>query len=122
MLADALGRPLRFLVTPGQAGDVTAAPFLLEGQEGGAVLADKACDSNALRNRIAAMGDLAVIPSRRSRTVPIPQDAAFHRHRNRIERCLGRLKGFRRLATRHDRRTIHFTRLILLAASRVWMR
>lgn len=41
MLADALGRPLRFIVTPGQAGDITHAPALLEGQTGGAVLAEK---------------------------------------------------------------------------------
>lgn len=38
MLADALGRPLRFLVAPGQAGDITAVPALLGGQQGKAVL------------------------------------------------------------------------------------
>lgn len=62
MLADALGRPLRLLVTPGQASDVTGAPALLEGQEAEAVLADKAYDSNDLRDRIAAMKAQAVIP------------------------------------------------------------
>lgn len=45
MLADALGRPLRFIITPGQTGDVTQAPALLHGQDGKAVLADKAYDS-----------------------------------------------------------------------------
>ena len=49
MLADALGLPLRFLITPGQTGDITAAPTLLERRKSGAVLADKAYDSNALR-------------------------------------------------------------------------
>lgn len=103
MLADALGRPLRFLVSPGQAGDITAAPALLDGLEGGAVLADKVHDSKALRDRIAEMGALAVIPSNRSRKVPIPHNAALYRHRNRIERCFGKLKSFRRFATRYDR-------------------
>lgn len=42
MLADALGRPLRFIVTAGQVGDVTQAPALLKGQAGDAILADKA--------------------------------------------------------------------------------
>lgn len=42
MLADALGRPLRLIVTAGQVGDITQAPTLLEGQTGNAVLADKA--------------------------------------------------------------------------------
>ena len=73
MLADALGRPLRFIITAGQVGDVTQAPALLEGQAGGAVLADKAYDSNALRAIIADMGAEAVIPSNRTRKVIIPQ-------------------------------------------------
>lgn len=36
MLPDALGRPLRFIITAGQAGDITIAPALLEGQTGNA--------------------------------------------------------------------------------------
>ena len=121
MLADALGRPLRFVITPGQANDITAAPALLVGQEGRAVLADKAYDSKALRDQIAGMGALAVIPSSRSRKVLIPHDTALYRHRNRIERCFNRLKHFRRFATRYDRRTIHFTGFVLLAAAMIWL-
>lgn len=45
MLVNALGRPLRFIVTAGQVGDITQAPVLLRGQSGDAALADKACDS-----------------------------------------------------------------------------
>jgi len=56
MLADALGRPLRLILTAGQAGDITQAPALLDGQAGDAVLADKAYGSNALRAVIAEMG------------------------------------------------------------------
>lgn len=121
MLADALGRPLRFIVTAGQAGDITQAPALLEGQAGKAVLADKAYDSNALRTIIADMGAEAVIPSNRSRKIIIPHDATAYKHRNRIERCFNRLKHFRRFATRYERRTIHFVGLIHLAASMIWM-
>jgi transposase len=69
MLADARGRPLRFIVTAGQVGDVTQAPALLDGQAGDAALADKACDSNALRAIIAEIGAEAVIPSNRTRTI-----------------------------------------------------
>lgn len=122
MLADALGRPLRLIISPGQANDITAAPALLDGQEARAVLADKAYDSNALRDRIADMGAEAVIPSSRSRRVPILHDAALYRHRNRIERCFNRLKHFRRFATRYDRRTIHFNGFVLLAATMIWLR
>jgi len=90
MLSDALGRPLRFIVTAGQVGDVTQAPALLEGQTGDAVLADKAYDSNALRTIIAAIDAEAVIPSSRSRKIAIPHDALAYKQRNRIERCFNR--------------------------------
>jgi transposase len=122
MLADALGRPIRFIVTAGQVGDVTQAAALLEGQSGAAVLADKAYDSNALRETIAAMKAKAVIPSNRSRKTLIPHDANTYKHRNRIERCFNRLKHFRRFATRYDRRTIHFEGFVYLAAAMLWMR
>jgi transposase len=122
MLADALGRPLRFILTPGQTGDITQAPALLQGQSGNAVIADKAYDSNALRAIIADMGAEAVIPSNRCRKLPIPHDAVAYKHRNRIERCFGRLKHFRRFATRYDRRSIHFAGFIHLAAAMIWLR
>jgi len=122
MLADALGRPLRFSITAGQAHDITAAPALLEGQQAGAVLADKAYDSNALRETIAQMEAQAVIPSKRHRKIFIPHDAELYKQHNRIERCFGCLKHFRRFATRYDRRTIHFAGFIYLAAAMVWLR
>lgn len=122
MWADALGRPLRLIVTAGQVGDITQAPALLEDQADNAVLADKAYDSNALRTLIAAMGAEAVIPSNRCRKLAIPHDAVAYKHRNRIERCFNRLKHFRRFATRYDRRTIHFTGFIHLAAAMIWLR
>ena len=122
MLADTFGRPLRLRITPGQASDVTAAPDLLEGQKAGAVLADKAYDSNDLREHIADMKAQAVIPSKRNRKVFIPHDTAIYKHRNRIERCFGRLKHFRRFATRYDRRTAHFAGFVHLAAAMIWLR
>ncbi len=120
MLADALGRPLRLIVTAGQRGDIEAQA-LLKGQAGGAVLADKAYDANALRAVIAAMGAEAVIPSNRSRKTAIPHNATLYRHRNRIERCFNQLKHFRHFATRYERRTIHFLGFTLLAAAMIWM-
>jgi len=122
MLADALGRPLRLILTPGQAGDAPQACALLEGQKAGAVLADTAYDSNALRSLIADMKAKAVIPSNPTRKIQIPHDAALYKLRNRIERCFNRLKHFRRFATRYDRRTIHFAGFAHLAATMIWLR
>lgn len=122
MLADALGRPVRFIITAGQVGDVTVAPALVDGLAGAAVLADKAYDSNAFRRHVADIGAAAVIPSNRTRKILIPHDAMAYKCRNRIERCFNRLKHFRRFATRYDRRTIHFAGFVLLAAAMIWLR
>ena len=121
MLADALGRPLRFIVTAGQVGDITQAPALLDGQSGDAVLGDKAYDSNALRAIIAGLGATAVIPSNRTRRIIIPHDVDAYKQRNRIEHCFCQLKHFRRFATRYDRRAANFTGSIQLAAAMIWM-
>ena len=117
MLADAPGRPLRFIITPGQTGDITQAPALLDGQTGAAVLADKACDSKALRQMIADMGAEAVIPSNRSRKIIIPHDREAYKHCKHIERCLNRLEHLRCFATRYERRTNHFLGFVRLAAA-----
>jgi transposase len=122
MAADTFGRPVRFILTAGQSGDILAAPALIDGFDTEAILADKAYDSNALRALIADAGAQAVIPSNRSRKVIIPHDPAIYKHRNRIERCFNKLKHFRRFATRYDRRAIHFLSFIQLAATMIWMR
>jgi transposase len=122
MLADALGRPLRFLLTAGEVHDVVGAPALLDGVEGGALIADKAYDSNSLRQLIADADMLAVIPSTRSRKQTIPHHRDLYKARNRIERCFNKLKHFRRFATRFDRHDLHFLSFIQLASAMIWMR
>jgi transposase len=122
MLADALGRPLRLILTGGQVHDIVTAQALLEGIDGGAVIADKTYDSNHLRQLIANAGMLAVIPSIPSRKVPIPHDINLYKNRNRIERCFNKLKHFRRFATRFDRRAVHFLAFIQLACAMIWTR
>jgi transposase len=85
MLADSFGRPLRFILTPGQRGDILTAPALLAGFTGDYVLGDKAYDSNDFRQIIAETGAIAVIPSNRSRKVLIPHDPVIYKMRNLIE-------------------------------------
>ncbi len=98
------------------------AESMLDGIEGDAVIADKAYDSNAIRDTIKAAGMKAVIPSKLGRKKPFRHNKALYRERNRIERCFNKLKHFRRLATRYDRRACHFLAFLCLAASMLWMR
>jgi transposase len=122
MLADALGRPIRFMLTGGQVHDVVAAPAMIDRVEGEALIADKAYDSNAFREHIAEAGMTAVIPSNRTRKIIIPHDQDLYKARNRIERCFNKLKHFRRFATRFDRLDACFLAFIHLAAAMIWMR
>ena len=122
MLCDGLGRPLRFCLTAGQRHDSLTAKALLDGFSAKAVLADRAYDNNELRQVIADSSAEAVIPSTRSRTIPIPHDKTTYKQRNLIERCFNKLKHFRRFATRYDRRAIYFLAFIHIAASMIWMR
>ena len=121
MITDGQGRPLKVMITPGQQGDITTAPDLLEGLHTRHVLADKAYDSNALRALIRQMKAKAVIPSNRTRKRTIRHDEAVYRLRNQIERCFNRLKHFRRFATRYDRRASRFLAFIHLACAMQWM-
>ena len=86
------------------------------------VLADKAYDSNALRTLIADIGATAVIPCNPTRKRPIPYNFEIYKARNRIERCFNKLKHFRRIATRYDRRAVYFKAFIHLASAMLWMR
>ena len=120
-LTDAQGRPLRFILTGGQAPDSTTAADLLAGRTTAGVIADKAYDNNALRELIGHTGAEAVIPSTRSRNIIIPHDRLAYRLRNRIERFFNKLKHFRRIATRYDKTARNFLAAVLLAATRLWM-
>jgi len=86
----------------------------------GMLLADKAYDANRLRLWLDEHGAEAVIPSTTSRRAPIPYDATLYRARNLIERMFCRLKDFRPIATRYDKRADNFLAAIRLAAAISW--
>ena len=121
MAVDTWGRPLRFIVTGGQRHDSTQARALLTGFTAGYVIADKGYDSQALIAYIEGQGTTPVIPPRASRTQPRSYDRELYKHRNWIERTFNRLKHWRRIATRYDRKTTHFLAFLYLAALPLWV-
>ena len=98
MLTDALGRPLRFIVTGGQINDCTQADRLLENVKPKYVIADKGYDSERVLQKIAELGALAVIPPRSNRKLQRGYDRELYKERNLIERAFNKLKCFRRIA------------------------
>ena len=121
-LTDAQGRPLRFILTAGEAHDSTTAADLLADRTTTGVIADKAYDTNALRELIGNAQAEAVIPSKSNRKVQIPHDAVAYKLRNRIQRFFNKLKHFRHIATRYDRRACYFLAALHLASAMIWMR
>ena len=116
MACDTLGRPIRFLIAPGQSHDILAVPALLEGHRPKAVLADRAYDANSFRACLAGIQAEAVIPTTTSRKKPIPYDLVAYRQRNTVERLWARLKDYRRVATRYDKLADNFLSGVLIAA------
>lgn len=120
-LTDAAGKPRLLLITPGNLHDVMAAPELLSAVGPVArLIADKAYDTNKLRNLLAEHGIEAVIPSIARRKPLIPYDPVAYRQRNLIERMFCRLKDFRRIATRYDKLARNFLAGVMLAAVLTW--
>ena len=120
MAVDGQGRPVRFILTGSQRNDITQAPALLAGFKPKCVLADKGYDSRQLVAQIHSLGAQLVIPPR-SCQQPRAYDKALYRLRNRIERCFARLKQFRRIATRFDRKPSHFLAFLCLASIPLWV-
>lgn len=110
---------MRLLITAGQCGDAPQAEGLLDGFEKGTVghlLADAAYDSDAIRKRAQRLRAKVCIRPNPTRRVRKRYDKQRYRHRNVIERFFGRIKRFRRVATRYEKKAINFTGFVWLAA------
>lgn len=119
---DALGNPLRFHLTPGQASDLDGADALLPNVVADTVLADKAYDADArVIQQLEAQGKTAVIPPRRNRKHPRQYDKELYKARHLIENFFAKLKQYRAIATRYDKRALNFLGAIYLAASVIWL-
>ena len=98
-----------------------AVPLLSSVERPRRLIADKAYDVDSLRGWLKARRIRAVIPSSATRTVPHPFDRPAYRRRNLIERLFGRLKNWRRVATRYDRLARNYlAALALVAVAAEW--
>lgn len=119
---DALGNPLRFILTAGQMHDIGQAEALVAGMTFDKLLADKGYDSNRLRAVIAQAGAEVVMPSNRSRSQAIAYDKDLYKERNLIERFFNKIKHFRRIATRYDKTETSFFSMLSLVGAMIWLR
>jgi len=84
------------------------------------LIADRAYDARKLRDWLAERGCEAVIPPNPTRKHPHTYDAEAYKRRNLVERMFCRLKDFRRIATRYDKRADTFLSAVFIAATCAW--
>jgi transposase len=85
------------------------------------VIAEKGYDSKGVLEKIKELGASAVVPPKSNRKVQREYDRELYKERNLIERTFNKLKRFRRLATRYDRKALYFSSFLYLAAFLLWL-
>lgn len=130
--AEGNGLPITIVVTPGQQNETTVFEALME--QGSVkrkgcgrprlrprrIVGDKGYSSGKNRRYARCKGMRITIPRRSDEHHRGPFDREIYRQRNRIERLVGRLKQFRRLATRYEKRAANFRAMWLLGAILLW--
>jgi transposase len=122
-VVDANGLPISLKLTEGQAHDGKSAADMLDTVRPGQILlADRAYDSDALRQTLAARGAWANVKPKSNRKLVLAFSAFLYKERNLVERFFNKLKHFRAVATRYDKLAENYLAGVKLASARIWMR
>jgi transposase len=145
LAGDSRARPISRVTTGGHRHDSTAFAAVMDGiriertgpgrprTTPGHLLGDKAFSSKAIREQCRRRGITATIPEKtdqiRHRVKrgsrggrPPAFDAERYKQRNTAERCINKLKGFRAVATRYDKRDFMYQATIDVASIRIWLK
>lgn len=114
------------MITPGRAGDAPAFGAVWDQARArvgpvAEVVADRGYDSDAIRHRLLDESVSPQIPNHPRRTEPWSRHADADRERTRAERLVGRLKQYRRAATRYDKLAETFLGFVHLALTVIRM-
>ena len=107
-----------FCLSPGNHADSTYFNYLhssINNDYIRYIIADKGYDSDAIREYIRALGRIPVIPFRKNRKKKENISGLRYQTRNIVERMFGRIKEFRRIATRYDKLDSSFLSFIACA-------
>jgi len=127
------GLPLTFLLTVGQRHETVVFEQLMEQgavprPQGGRprlrpkrVVADKGYSSGKIRRYLRRRGIRITIPRKANERHRGKFDKAAYRERNRVERCFNRLKQFRRIATRYEKKAENYLAMLTLASIMLWL-
>ena len=85
------------------------------------IAADKGYSFAPVRRMLRQRHIGAVIPTRSNQRRRPRFDRVAYRQRNRVERCFNRLKQFRRVASRYEKRAVNYLAMLTLAAILLWL-
>jgi transposase len=126
------GKPITFLLTPGQQHEITVAERLLEQgaiRRGNGhlrirpkrVAGDKGYAFRKYRQYLHRRGIRTTIPRKKNEHQTGPFDRELYRQRNQMERLINRLKQFRRVATRYDKLASSYAAMLTVAMILLWL-
>ena len=122
-LVDGNGLPVVLKLTQGQAHDGKSAADMLGSLGPGQILlANRAYDSDALRQTMTTQGAWANVRPMPGRVNKPAFSPFLYRYRNLVERFFSKLKHYRAVATRYDKHATNYLAIVKLAASRIWLR
>lgn len=142
LACDGKGRPLSIVITAGQRHDSTQLAAVLDGirvpRPGGRgrprtrpdrLIADKGYRYPRCRRLLRQRGIPQMIPERRDQRAhraakpgrPLVFNKATYARRNIVERCNNRLKQWRGLATRFEKRAVNYRAMLVLASIVLWL-
>lgn len=121
-LVDALGLPIKFILTPGQSSEIKQAPELIKGIKDANILGDKAFDCDEFVNQITSQNCTPVIPPRENRIVKRDVDYILYKERHLIECFFSKIKHFRRIFSRFDKMAEAYMGFLAFASTIIWLR
>src|ERR671914_1364397 len=119
---DALGNPLRFILTGGQSHDITQGPPLIAGYTYEHAIGDRAYDSDDFRQEILDTGGVPVIPPRARRKEPAQYDEYLYRERHLVECFINKIKHYRRIFSRFERLSQSYMGFLHFVGALIWLR
>lgn len=114
--------PVKFVLSEGSAADCLFAQTLIADTAADKLLADKAYDTDTIRNLAVSLGMDAVIPPKANRKERLPFDRYLYRYRHLVENRFLDFKRWRGIATRYAKRLASFAAAIEIRIIAMWLK
>ena len=121
-MVDALGNPLKFVLTAGQRHDITQAKQLSIDITDAAIIGDTAYDADHFIEHIKNQRCKPEIPPRKNRKQPREYDASLYKERHAIECFFAKIKHFRRIFSRFDKSCQSYLSFLYFVGTLIWLR